>query len=66
MLFILNISHSNQSTLKTIAVFHQNKMVSASNLSTLSAMSASNIWGDGTYYIISFCVHKSFGTQFEW
>ena len=23
-------------------------------------------WGDGTYYIISFCVHISFGTQFEW
>ena len=23
-------------------------------------------WGDGTYYIISFCVHNSFGTWFEW
>ena len=23
-------------------------------------------WGEGTFYIITFCVHKSFGTQFEW
>ena len=22
-------------------------------------------WGDGTYNIISFCVHKNFGTQFD-
>ena len=23
-------------------------------------------WGEGTFYVITFCVHKSVGTQFEW
>ena len=44
MLFILYISHSNQKYPLNNSSFHQNKMVSASNLSTLSAMSASNIY----------------------
>ena len=23
------------------------------------------LWGEGTFYVITFCVRKSFGTQFE-
>ena len=33
---------------------------------TLNVSWVAFVWGEGTFYVITFCVHKSFGTQFEW
>ena len=54
---------------KTDPIYEASKTITVINLGNGSHSNKSmlllSIWGEGTFYVITFCVHKSFGTQFE-